>query len=158
LGLIGIILVLVSLKGLSEYYNDKEIFTNALYGFIFVLIGIIVALISFFAMFMTGAFFAFHPMLGVTGMLSLLVPLTVLFLFYLLRAFFYRKSFTILSQKSGERMFETVGLILLIGAALTIIAVSILILLIAWILATVAFFSMKARHRNHPQHSPSKSI
>jgi len=107
---------------------------------------------------MTGAFFAFHPMLGVTGMLSLLVPLTVLFLFYLLRAFFYRKSFTIPSQKSGERMFETVGLILLIGAALTIIAVGILILLIAWILATVAFFSMKTRHRNHPQHSPSKSI
>jgi len=41
LNLIGIILVLIALKGMGEYYDDEEIFKNALYGFIFGFIGVI---------------------------------------------------------------------------------------------------------------------
>ena len=41
LNLIGIILVLIAMKGMAEYYNDDEIFKNALYGFIFGVVAVI---------------------------------------------------------------------------------------------------------------------
>ena len=34
LGLIGLILVLIALNGFADYYNEKGIFNNALYGII----------------------------------------------------------------------------------------------------------------------------
>ena len=43
LNLIGIILVLVALYGLSNYYSDRSIFRNALYGFITAIVGGILA-------------------------------------------------------------------------------------------------------------------
>jgi uncharacterized membrane protein len=42
-GAIGLILVLIGLRGLADYYHDHSIFSNALYGFIAVVIGIITA-------------------------------------------------------------------------------------------------------------------
>jgi uncharacterized membrane protein len=43
LNLVGIILVLVALYGLSNYYSDRSIFRNALYGFITAIVGGILA-------------------------------------------------------------------------------------------------------------------
>jgi uncharacterized membrane protein len=43
LNLIGVILVLVALYGLSNYYSDRSIFRNALYGFITAIVGGILA-------------------------------------------------------------------------------------------------------------------
>ncbi|MHA2330155.1 MAG: DUF996 domain-containing protein, partial [Candidatus Hodarchaeales archaeon] len=42
LGLIGLILVLIAIKRLSDHYNDGSIFNNALYGVIANIIGGIV--------------------------------------------------------------------------------------------------------------------
>ena len=47
LSLVGIILVLVAMKGLADYYNEPTIFNDTLYGFIFGIIGII-ALVAIF--------------------------------------------------------------------------------------------------------------
>jgi uncharacterized membrane protein len=71
------------------------------------------------------------------------LALIVAFIFSVLAAYFYKKSFDLLSSKSGERLFGTAGLLMLIGAVLTIILVGALITLVAWILAAVAFFSLK---------------
>jgi uncharacterized membrane protein len=43
INLIGIIMVLVALHGLSNYYGDRSIFKNALYGFITAIVGGIIA-------------------------------------------------------------------------------------------------------------------
>ncbi len=43
LDIIGVILVLVALYGLSNYYSDRSIFRNALYGFITAIVGGILA-------------------------------------------------------------------------------------------------------------------
>ena len=40
-------------------------------------------------------------------------------------------------------MFRTAGLLLLLGASLTIVLVGFVLLFIGWILVTVAFFSIK---------------
>jgi len=133
LNIVGIILVLIAMKGLAEYYNEKRIFENALYGFIFGIIGIA----AFVAVLFIGifTFFFFVPWV--------IMGLVIMFVFFLLQAVFYRNSFTILSDKSGEKMFDTAGLLLLIGAILTIILVGTILQFIAWILAAVGFFSIK---------------
>lgn len=43
ISIVGIILVLIALKGLTEHYNENGIFQNALYGIIFYIIAVIVA-------------------------------------------------------------------------------------------------------------------
>lgn len=147
LGLVGIILVLVGMKGLADYYNEAGIFQNALYGLIFGIIGIIVAgiflLSTFFGglfrgmMMGDGEFFGF-------SLAGLILALVALFIFFLLEAIFYKKSFNLIAAKSGEKMFDTAGTLLLIGAILTVIIVGLILILVAWILAAVAFFSIKA--------------
>lgn len=146
LSLIGIILVLIAMKGLAEHYSEPRIFDNALYGFVFGIIGIAAAIVVFFMGIFTGAFFAFP--------LIIIVALVVMFVFFLLQALYYRNSFNILSEKSGEKMFGTAGLLLLIGAVLTIILVGLLLLLVAWILAAVGFFSIKTPTTQPPTTVP----
>jgi uncharacterized membrane protein len=129
LNLIGIILVLVAMRGMAEYYEDDDIFNNALYGFIFGVVGV-VALVAVIFMLVMGA-----------GLGLLLIALVVLYIFSLLAAIFYRNSLNILSEKSGENMFDTAGLILLIGAIIPLIGE--ILKFVAWILVAVGFFSVK---------------
>jgi len=44
LGLVGLILVMVALKGLADHYGEKGIFNNALYGVILAIVGIAVSI------------------------------------------------------------------------------------------------------------------
>ncbi|MGD8506413.1 MAG: DUF973 family protein [Candidatus Bathyarchaeota archaeon] len=136
--LVGIILVLIAMKGLAEYYNDNRIFENALYGFIFGIVAIVSFIVVLFAGIFTSVFTG-----ALTALALFIVAVVVMFVFFLLQAVFYRNSFTILSEKSGEKMFDTAGLLLLIGAILTIILVGAVLQFIAWILAAVGFFSIK---------------
>ena len=74
---------------------------------------------------------------------ALILGWIVLVIFIIIEAIFYKRAFSLLSEKSGEKMFDTAGLVLLIGAILTIILIGTIITLIAWILVAVAFFSIK---------------
>jgi uncharacterized membrane protein len=144
LSLVGIILVLIAMKGMGEYYNDDDIFKNALYGFIFGFVGVIalVAVILMFAFgfaatsqIITSSRFAF------TGLGLFILAFIILYVFSLIGAIFYKKSLDILSKKSNESMFGTSGLILLIGAAIPVIGE--ILKFVAWILAAVGFFNIK---------------
>jgi uncharacterized membrane protein len=55
LSLVGIILVLVAMRRLADYYEDKGIFDNALWGFIFGIISVVGAIIVFFLLIFSGA-------------------------------------------------------------------------------------------------------
>jgi len=161
LSLVGIILVLIAMKGLAEYYDEDDIFTNALYGFIFGIIGIVAFIIIFVAAIFAGTFTAIFTDFGspsytlnIAPLVLLILGLVVMFIFFLLQAIFYRKSFTILSEMSGEKIFDTAGLLLLIGAILTIILVGLVLLLVAWILVTVGFFSIKTPTTQLPAAAP----
>jgi uncharacterized membrane protein len=136
LSLVGIILLLIGLRDLARHYNDDSIFQNALYAVIFGIVGIVAAgvvLVSLFIgrLFSAGAFLA-----------GIVAALVVAFIFYILMALYFRRAFDSLADKSGQGMFRTAGLLLLIGAILTIIIVGLFLIFVAWILATVAFFSM----------------
>lgn len=138
LSLVGIILLLVGLRDLAQHYNDNSIFQNGLYAVIFGLIGIVAAgviLVSFFL----GGFLLGGGFLGLAG---IILALVIVFIFYILMAVYFRRAFDSLANKSGQGMFRTAGLLLFIGAILTIVIIGLVLIFIAWILATAAFFSM----------------
>ena len=140
LNLIGVILVLIAMKGMAEYYNDDDIFKNAVYGFIFGVVGVI-ALIAVILMFALG-FAAISPVITpFAGFWLFIVAFIILYVFSLISAIFYKESLSRLSEKSGEPMLSTAGLILLIGAAIPLIGE--LFKFIAWIVVAVGFFNIK---------------
>ena len=144
LNLIGIILVLIAMKGMGDYYDEDEIFKNALYGFIFGFIGVI-ALIAFILMFAFGIAVT-SPVTSPTtlpfaGIGLVIITVLILYGFSLIGAIFYKKSLDTLSKKSGEQIFTTAGLILLIGAAIPVIGE--ILKFVAWIMAAVGFFNIK---------------
>jgi uncharacterized membrane protein len=169
LGLVGFIMVLIALKGLGDYYSEGGIFNNALYGFMIGVIGSVVALGAFIA-----SALATIADLGISDWMNAsewtttlmteaaldtivkliaaaVLALIILFVIVVLAAWFYRKSLNLLSTKSGVGMFGTAGLILLVGAFLTIVIIGFVLIWIAVILAAVAFFSI----RSTPPTAPS---
>jgi uncharacterized membrane protein len=177
LGLIGLILVLIALKGLSDHYNEAGIFNNALYGFILGIIGvavavavIVVAAVDFLTAVGLDISAAWSdPTVWSSinweqvvtwdnlwrDIAAILGGLVVLFAFVVVAAVFLRRSYTTLSAKTGVNMFSTVGLLTLIGAVLTIIVVGFIILFVAQILLIVAFFSIKTQSAQPPATTPS---
>jgi len=171
-GLIGFILVLIALKSFADRYNDAGIFNNALYGFITTIVGIVSALGAFLATALTviadldienwtsatewteviTAETAFDSILKLLG--GVIIALVILFAFAILTALLYRKSLGTLASKSGVGLFGTAGLILLIGAVLTIILVGFLLIWISFLLVAIAFFSMKPTAVEPPPSAP----
>jgi uncharacterized membrane protein len=141
ISIVGIILILIGMKGLSDYYKESSIYQNALWGVIFGVIALIAIAVAVPLIAISGLFSVFA--IGF-GLLSILLLLLIVFVFYLISALYFRKAFNALAQKSGEHMFETAGLLLFIGAILTIVFfIGLLLILVAWIIATIAFFSIK---------------
>jgi len=158
LSLVGIILLLVAMRRLADYYEDKGIFDNALWGFIFGIIGIVGAIIVFFLFIFTGAIWSVTTGFAVPLAIgSIIGAIVVWFVFSLLQAIYYRKAFAILSEKSEEKMFDTAGLLLLIGAILTIILIGALVSLVAWILVAVGFFAIKTLPTPLPPLAPPQA-
>ncbi|MGD8565730.1 MAG: DUF996 domain-containing protein [Candidatus Bathyarchaeota archaeon] len=162
LALIGVIMVLVAQKGLADYYNEGGIFNNALYGFITTIIGsvafvgtlIISVLMALSTVLPTdwanidewAATFTenfLDPSMIFTLLGAIIAALIVLFIVLVIAAIFYRKSLNLTASKSGVGMFGTAGMLLLIGAILSIILIGAIVIWIAFILLTVAFFSIK---------------
>lgn len=167
LSLVGIILVLIAMKGLADYYNEGGIFNNALYGFLTTIVGgvasvavLVISVILALTTLITDwanptewetLFQDFTNLSALWTLLgSIIAALIVAFIFAVITALFYRKSFNLLAAKSGVNMFSTAGLLLLIGAVLTIILVGFIIIWIAFILLAVGFFSIKTTTTQPP--------
>ena len=164
LSLIGIILLLIGLKGLASFYKEDGIFNNALYSMIIAIVGSIIAVgvtvvsavsaladigidwanIEDWANVGTDVTNVFTD-LNINAIMDLLGALVIgLIIFYviiIISMFFIRKSMNQLSTKSGIGLFGTAGLLMLIGAVIPVIGL--LLIFIGTILATVAFFQMR---------------
>jgi uncharacterized membrane protein len=142
-GIIGIILLLIGMKGLADYYKEPRIYRNALSGLVFGIIGIVaVTVLVLGGIIFSGSTFGSEAFVF-GGLFFFVLILVIAFVFYLLAAMYFRRAFSLLAQKSGEHMLETAGLVLWVGAILTIIFVGIFLILVAWILLAIAFFSMR---------------
>ncbi len=164
LSLIGIILLLIGLKGLANFYKEEGIFNNALYSIITVIAGCVVGVGVIAASAVSaladiginwaniddwgnvgtefGTIFADFNFSTIATLLSaLLVGIIIFYIVMIVSMFFLRKSMNQLSTKSGIGLFSTAGILMLIGAVIPLIGL--LIIWIGLILATVAFFQMK---------------
>lgn len=166
---LGIIIVLISMKGLADHYQESGIFNNALYGFI----ALIVGFVAFIATMIIVALRLFSTAIDWTNPAEVqqyfmnldnpwslvgtaLTAFVVLFIFLVISGVLFRKSLDSLSARSGEKLFGTAGLIWLIGAVLSIILVGFIMIWIAWILMAVGFFSIKTA-APPPQTPPTSS-
>jgi uncharacterized membrane protein len=169
LTLIGVILLLIGLKGLADVYEDAGIFNNTLYAVIIAIVG---AVVGFASIIVTAL--ATLASLGInltnasewstlgtelanrltnltdlsvlwTLIGALIIGVITVFVFAIVAVFFFRKSLGALATKTGVGLFGTAGLLMLIGAVLTIIAIGALLIWIAWILVTVAFFQVRTQ-------------
>jgi uncharacterized membrane protein len=160
LGIIGAVLLLRSMKEFSTYYQDETIYQNSLTGikyYIVALIAAAVAIASITIGVATATAFTFAAdfvwTTGFTvGLIAFFAGLVVAFVFYLLATARLRRTFDSLAQKSGEASFTTAGMLLWWGAVFTIIVVGLLLILVAWIFATIGFFTMKSRQ--YQQYTP----
>jgi uncharacterized membrane protein len=164
ISLVGLILVLIGLKGLADYYSEAGIFNNALYGVITAIVGGLVFVgVAFIALvdFLNELGLTIENVADWSAELSaidwttmgfniigdfiayIFLALIVLFVFVIITAIFLRKSFGLLSTKTGVGLFGTTGLLILIGAVLTIIAIGLFLIWIAMLILAVAFFSIK---------------
>jgi len=165
LGLIGLILALIGLKGLADNYNEQRIFNNALYGVLTIIVGAVISIaiivIAAFGLFaalgidlsdLASMQATFQQIDWVAIMdwsiiwpyvAAILASLIVFFVFIIVMALFLRTSLNFLSAKSKVGLFSTTGLILLIGAALTIIAIGLLLIWVDLLILAVAFFSIR---------------
>ena len=145
LGIIGIILLIIGIKGLSEYYRDDGMYRDALRGLIFGIIGSIAVSVFFVLAIWGGLFstFAFGLAGAVAGVIGIIVVVIIAFIFYLLMAMNFRRSLDALAQRSGENNFHTAGTLLWWGAILSIVVVGFFLVWIAFLIAAIAFFSMR---------------
>lgn len=172
--LLGIIFLLIALKGYADTYKENGIFENALYTIVFEIIGAVVfiAILLFVAL-------GFLSTLGITNITDfaswqavdwqqavnidnilpfiaqIVIALVVLFAFTIFAALYFRKSMNALSTKTGVHLFHTTGTVFFVGAFLTIILVGFLIIWISFVLLVISFYESKPQ--NQPQQPPQQN-
>jgi uncharacterized membrane protein len=126
LGIIGVVLLLRSMKEFANYYQDREIYQNAFTGvkyYIVALIALAVSGAGFIVGLVVSAIGTVISIGNVLGLMLGIAFLVIAFVFYLLAAVHLRKTFNTLAQKTGEASFTTAGTMLWVGSILSIIIV-----------------------------------
>jgi uncharacterized membrane protein len=166
--LIGLILVMVALYNLADYYSEGSIFNNALYGLILGIIGGVIAIATVFIAVLTSLTDFMYELFpdwngdwtAISGLTpnpsnisldniapfiaGILAVIVILWVFSIISAFFVRRSLGELSAKSGVGLFSTTGLLLLIGAVLIILfGIGLILIWISALLLAIAFFQIK---------------
>ena len=185
LGIVGLILFLVAMNGLANDYQDRSIFSNALYSFItgiIVAVAAVVVAVLIVLSNISSLIPSTGPPVFSTGFFEFLIEnfvpvLPIVSLLNLIPAMFNFRVFNRLASKSGIKLFRTAGLLSVIAVVFTIVlgfvaaalfyatviaassvfTVSVVgsaISLIAWIVAAVAFWSIK-EPTNQPSPTPT---
>jgi uncharacterized membrane protein len=151
------------MKGLAEHYRDGNIYRNAFTGAIFGVIFLIILAINEFVSYTTGIFVTdlinriLNPSAGmfdiyyfIFNSMYFLPFLTIVFIFTLLMAVYFNKSFRYITKCTGERLFNAAGTMMLIGAILTLVFfVGLILICIAAIIAAAAFCLIKTGQQNN---------
>jgi uncharacterized membrane protein len=125
--IVGIILFMIGMKGLSEHYKDRRIYDGLITGGILMIVSWI--------MFFVGAATLFI-LIGIPIIL-------VAFILAVLSVRYIRNCFHALAELSGENLFRTAGTLIWIGALLSIILVGFILIWIGFIIAAIGFFTLK---------------
>ncbi len=156
----GLVLFVIAMHRLSQYYNEPSIFKNTLYAFIInivtgiTFVAIEIALIGNLTRNITQTTTqttAYTPIQTapptvnflVQYIIALIVLAVVALVLGIISSVLYLRAFNKLGEKSKVDNFKTAGRLYLIGTVLTIVGVGILLIWIAWIFAALGFNSLK---------------
>ena len=160
--IIGLILILIAVKYVSDVLGDPKIFNNMVIAIVLAIIGVIaliaIVLSAFYSYIGFGGF-SFTPGTApptslVAFITTVIIGFVVAWIFLLVSSIFVRRSYETIGTRLNVSMFKTTGLLYLIGAATFIIFVGIIILFVAEILQIVAFFSIPEQMQTGPQPMP----
>jgi uncharacterized membrane protein len=179
--LVGVILVFIALNGLANYYKERSIFSNAIYSLVAGIVGVVAAVatvlyIIFDTTILTSFLEKLYPnwngswstlssavsgrtpqtanitagdISSVVG--AIFLVLVILWVFAIVAGFFARRSLKTLSTKANVGLFSTGGLLLLIGAFLTILfGLGFILMWVAALLIAIAFFQIKSEAEQPP--------
>jgi len=153
ISLIGVVLIFIAVKYISEETKDNSIFNNYLISFIFRICSIVAA-IAIALLIIGGAAFGsiltqkeMNPkeMFGDIAeeiLVGVIIGLIVMWIFLIISATYLRKSYDSIAKYTKVDLFKTTGMLYFIGAITVIIIVGLFILLIAIILEIVSYFSL----------------
>ncbi len=159
IGLVGLVLILVSVKYISDALADRSIFNNMLISVVLAIIGLVIGIVlaaAVFFSFYRGFMVPFEPSAFMrprffTFLTAFILALTPIWIFYIASAIFLKKSYDTIASKLNISMFRTAALLYLIGAVLVIVFIGFFIIFIAEILQAVAFFSIPEEAPLPPQ-------
>ena len=148
LPIVGLVLVFIAVKYISDETKDNSIFSNFLINFILTVIAF-VALIAGLIITIGGVGILSEleeELSDVETALSFIGGIIIsLIIFWALLVFatiYLRKSYNHIAKHTGVHLFRTTGTVYFIGAITLIIIIGAFILLLARILEIIAFFSL----------------
>ena len=162
LGIVGFIMILVAISKISQAVNDKKIYDNMLASVILAIgaiaVGALTVIGSIYKVLGMGSFvgpdFVLSSNITTGDWIGLVATaaggIIAVWLILLVSAVFIRRSFNSIASKLNIKMFETAGLVYLIGAATAIIGVGFILLFVAEILLVVSFFEINPVQETQP--------
>jgi len=153
-GIAGFIMILLAINNISQVVNEKPIYSNMLTAVVLAIgaiaVGAVTIVGAIYHVLSMGSFVGSHfvlpPHIALGNWFGLaaaaFVGILAVWALLVASAVFVRRTYHSMATKLNVHMFETAGLLYLIGAATCIILIGFPIILIAQILLTVAFFSI----------------
>lgn len=156
ISIVGLVLLFIAVKSISNLTKDEEIFSNYLMHFIINIISIVALIVIMLLAF--GAAGGFTWISGLEGaeitdlesfwdnfgtiIGGCILALVVSWILYIIAAIYLRRSYNKIAEHTKVDLFKTTGLIYFIGAITTIIIIGLIIIFIARIIEIIAYFSL----------------
>ncbi len=156
---LGLILLLVAERYISEFSEDRERYQNMTIAVVLFIIGILIGYVFVFSGFLSILAASSSGSTSLSSSIGQFGPvfengvfgLVAVWLFFLAAAYFLKKNYDSIAESFDVGLFSTVGLLFLIGAALIIVfGVGFIIIFIAATLQLAAFLAL-------PEAVPQKS-
>jgi len=152
--IVGLVLLFIAVKYISDEVKDQGIFDNYLMHFICSIIAIVAVVLIFFASIgFSFTFFTAIQKMNFTDFNSVwsffepyllwwVIAIAIGWIFLVIGALYLRKCYDSMASHTKVHLFSTTGLVYFIGAVTLIIGIGILIIFIAKVLEIVAYFSL----------------
>jgi uncharacterized membrane protein/ribosomal protein L40E len=146
---VGLILFIVAMHQLSQYYNEPIIFRNIIYSLVISIVGAVALTVALIAiLFAVIASTLMNTVVSTptaassfvwTFIIALIVVSAVAIAIGVVSALLYKRAFNKLAEKSGVHSFDTAGLLILIGVFIPIVS------WVGWIFAASGFNALKPK-------------
>ncbi len=144
--LFGYIMLLIGIKRIADFTKRPKVFS-------YFLTSVIISMLGF------PIFIALGGVIGVTQygqLLWVIIAGVVYWILSIVAALFVKRSFSMVAQATGVRLFRTTGTVYVVGAILHIIGIGFVITFVGLILQTVSFFSIETKEERRRKRQQQK--